>query len=88
MTAWQGKRTIAVVTACMTAHGTPCFALNTVEVTYDEYGNGSHYALAEIRLVAQGYEEPFVHFFCGDGDYVVPAWGDPDNEAEALLNAT
>jgi hypothetical protein len=62
MTAWQGKRTIAVVTACMTKHGTPYLALNSVEVTHDEYENGVHYSLVEDRLTDAGYEEPFVHF--------------------------
>jgi len=62
MTAWQGKRTIAVVAACMTAHGTPDFALSNVEITHEEYQNGFHYTLVEDRLVEAGYEEPFVHF--------------------------
>lgn len=62
MTAWQGKRTIAVVTACMSADGTPNFALSNVEVTHAEYENGVHYDLVGDRLADAGYEEPFVHF--------------------------
>lgn len=62
MTTWEGKRTITVVTACMSADGTPDFSLNTVEVTHDEYENGVHYDLVEDQLADAGYEEPFVHF--------------------------
>jgi hypothetical protein len=59
---WEGKRTIAVVSACMNADGTPDFALNHVEVTLDEAENGIHYYLVEAELFEAGYEEPFVHF--------------------------
>ena len=52
----------AVVTACMRRDGTPAFALTEVAVTADEAANGVHYPLAEIRLLAAGFEEPFVHF--------------------------
>jgi hypothetical protein len=52
----------AVVTACMRQDGTPTFAFTEVAVTPDEAANGVHYPLAEIRLVAAGFEEPFVHF--------------------------
>jgi hypothetical protein len=62
MTAWQGKRPITVVTACMSADGTPDFALNTVEVTHEEYENGVHYDLVEDQLADAGYDEPFVHY--------------------------
>jgi hypothetical protein len=62
MAPWIGKRTIAVVTACMAADGTPDFALNEVEVTHDEYENGIHYYLAEAELIEAGYEEPYTHF--------------------------
>jgi hypothetical protein len=59
---WQGKRPVAVVTACQNADGTPDFAFNEVEITHDEYENGVHYDLVEDRLQDSGYEEPFVHF--------------------------
>ena len=62
MTEWQGKRSIAVVSACMTSNGSPTFVLNEVEVTYDEALNGVHYYLAEAELLTGGYEEPFAHF--------------------------
>lgn len=62
MLSWQGKRTIAVVSACMSAHGTPYFAINEVEVAKDEYENGVHYDLVEDRLADAGYEEPYLHF--------------------------
>jgi hypothetical protein len=62
MPCWDGKRTITVVTACMTRSGSPTFALNHVEVTLEEAENGIHYELAEDRLADGGYEEPFVHF--------------------------
>jgi hypothetical protein len=62
MPAWQGKRTITVVSACMSASGSPDFALTNVEVTHEEYENGIHYDLVEDRLNDAGYEEPFVHF--------------------------
>jgi hypothetical protein len=56
------KYAVTIVTACMTANGTPAFALNTVAVTQEEDENGEHYCLAEANLVEDGYEEPFVHF--------------------------
>jgi hypothetical protein len=56
------KRTIAVVSACMTVAGLPDLALNQVEVTPEEVENGIHYCLAEAQLLRDGYEEPFVHF--------------------------
>jgi len=62
MSTWQGKRPITVVTACVSADGTPDFALNTVEVTHDEYENGVHYDLVEDHLADAGYGEPLVHF--------------------------
>jgi hypothetical protein len=62
MTAWQGKRSITVVTACVSASGAPDFAINTVEVTHDEYENGVHYDLVEDQLADAQYEEPYVHF--------------------------
>jgi hypothetical protein len=58
----ERKRTIAVVSACMTAAGFPDFALNEVDVTPEEAENGIHYYLAEAQLLQDGYEEPFVHF--------------------------
>ena len=62
MNPWQGKRPIAVVSACMRSDGCPDFAFNEVEVTFDEYENGVHYDLVNDRLADAGYEEPFVHF--------------------------
>ena len=62
MQPWEGKRSLAVVTACMRADGLPDFALTEVEVTHDEYENGVHYELVADRLVDAGYDEPFVHF--------------------------
>ena len=59
---WQGKRKLAVVTACVRADGTPDFALTEVEVTAEEYADGVHYDLTEERLKEDGFEEPFVHF--------------------------
>src|SRR5579859_6577325 len=62
MTAWQGQRSITVVTACMCASGDPDFALTVVEVTHEEYENGVHYDLVEERLQDGHYDEPYVHF--------------------------
>ena len=62
MTEWQGKRSIAVVSACMTSNGSPTFAINEVAVTHDEALNGIHYDLADAELLNHGYEEPFTHF--------------------------
>jgi hypothetical protein len=56
------KRTIAVVTACMTRAGFPEFVLNEVAVTEDEIENGIHFYLAEANALEAGYEEPFVNF--------------------------
>ena len=72
MPAWQGTRTVSVVTACMTESGLPAFALSEVPVTQAEAENGAHLALAEAQLLAAGYEEPFVHF--------------PEDEAPAFLH--
>ena len=74
MSAWAGKRKLTVVTACLNAGGTPDFALTEVEVTHAEYANGVHCDLAEQRLVAAGYEEPFLHFDEEDAPvFLVPA---------------
>ena len=62
MPEWQGKRPIAVVTACLNASGCPDFAFSEVEVTHDEYENGVHIDLGEDQLADVGYEEPWVHF--------------------------
>lgn len=62
MPEWLGKRTVVVVTACITKDGSPDFALNEIEVTQDEYDNGVHYSLTDDRLIDTGYEEPFTHF--------------------------
>ncbi len=58
----ENKRPITVVSACMTAAGTPEFVLNQVEVTDEEIENGIHYYLVESLLLQASYEEPFVHF--------------------------
>ena len=62
MESWPGKRSIAVVTACLSADGTPDFALTEVEVSYDEYQNGVACDLVGDRLAGAGYEEPYLHF--------------------------
>ncbi|OAI47276.1 hypothetical protein AYO44_09855 [Planctomycetaceae bacterium SCGC AG-212-F19] len=62
MPEWQGNRLITVVSACMAADGTPTFALNEVEVRFDEYEKGVHYDLVEELLQVARYEEPYVHF--------------------------
>jgi len=56
----------------MRVDGTPTFALTDVAVTPEEAENGVHYYLADLRLQALGFEEPYVHFFCGVDIYVVP----------------
>jgi hypothetical protein len=56
------RRSMTVVSAVMTADGTPGFALTTVLVTAEESANGRHYELVEAQLVDNDYEEPFVHF--------------------------
>ena len=74
MSAWTGKRKLTVVTACLNASGTPDFALTEVEVTHTEYANGVHCDLAEERLAAAGYEEPYLHFVEEDApEFLVPA---------------
>ena len=62
MAEWQGKRAVTVVSACHAYDGTPTFALNEVEVTYEEYKNGLHYDLVEDRLKDARYEPPYVHY--------------------------
>lgn len=57
-----GKNTVAIVTACMNANGTPTFVLNEVDASQEEIDNGIHYYLAEAQLMEEGYEEPYVHF--------------------------
>jgi hypothetical protein len=73
MTLEPGQRTMAIVTACMTAKGKPDFVLNEVSVTPEEAEDGVHYCLVETDLLEAGYEEPFVHF--------------DEGEAQALLHA-
>ncbi len=74
MAHWQGKRPILVASACMTANGSPAFALNEVEVTHEEAENGIHYYLAEAELLQKGYEEPFVHFDEAEApSFLIPA---------------
>jgi hypothetical protein len=53
---------VAVVSACMTREGFPTFVLNEVAVTTEEQAEGVQYELVEKRLLADGLEEPFVHF--------------------------
>jgi hypothetical protein len=55
-------RPIAIVTACMTRDGLPCFVLTEVTATPEQIGDGIHYYFAEAELLEAGYEEPFVHF--------------------------
>jgi hypothetical protein len=62
MTESNGKRPMAIVSACMNANGCPAFALNQVEVTQEDIDNGIHYYLVEAQLLEAGYEEPFVYF--------------------------
>ena len=62
MDAVTGQRSIAIVTACTDANGSPDFVLNTVQATPEEIANGIHYYLAEALLLEDGYEPPFVHF--------------------------
>ena len=62
MPAWQGKRPLVVVTACLNPSGVPDFALTEIEVTQEEYEDGLHCDCAEASLAAAGYEEPFLHF--------------------------
>ena len=58
----NGKRPVAVVTACTRADGCPDFTFTEVEVTQQEYDNGVHYDLAAQSLAERGYEKPYVHF--------------------------
>jgi hypothetical protein len=53
---------VAVVSACMTREGFPTFVWNEVAVTTEEQAEGVQYELVEKRLLADGLEEPFVHF--------------------------
>ena len=65
---------VTVISAVMNASGLPDFALTEVEVTSDEAANGVQYDRVEERLVADGYEEPFVHFAGRESpDFLVPA---------------
>jgi hypothetical protein len=87
MTTWQGRHTITVVSACMTAEGLPKFVLTEVQVTHEEYDNGGHFYEVEQRLLADGLEEPFVHFaeaeapeflIVGLKETLAAAWQVPD----------
>src|SRR5271155_1605698 len=62
MQPWEGKRSLAVVTASMNSTGSPEFVYNQVEVTHEEYENGIHFIMVEDLLADDGYEEPWVHF--------------------------
>ena len=67
-------RRVTIVSAVMNASGLPDFALTEVEVTPDESANGVQYERVEERLVADGYEEPFVHYAGSEApDFLVPA---------------
>ena len=70
----ESKRPITIVSACMTVSGLPAFVVTEVEVTTEEAENGVQYYLAEADLLAQGYEEPMVHFADGEApDFLLPA---------------
>ena len=67
-------RRVTVISAVMNASGLPDFALTEVEVTPDEAANGVQYDRVKERLVADGYEEPFVHFAgCEAPNFLIPA---------------
>lgn len=59
--------TIAIVTACMNANGSPEFAWTEVAATQEQIEAGIHYYLAEADLLEMGYQEPFVHFDATEG---------------------
>jgi hypothetical protein len=68
------KRRVILVSACMRSNGLPAFSLHEVEVTPEEFANGVQYDLAEQQLLADGFEEPFVHFTDSEGpSFLVPA---------------
>lgn len=62
MIAWECKRKITVVSACLTSKGTPQLVLNEVDVTHEEFENGIHFVLVEDLLDDAGFEEPYFHF--------------------------
>jgi hypothetical protein len=62
MIAWEGKRRIAVISACLNSQGSPEFVLNEVDVTHEEFENGIHFVLVEDLLDDAAYEEPYFHF--------------------------
>jgi hypothetical protein len=58
----------------LNAAGVPDFALTEVAVTPQEYADGVHCDRVEARLVAAGFEEPFLHFDERDAPpFLVPA---------------
>jgi hypothetical protein len=58
----------------MTREGFPTFVLNEVAVTTEEEAEGVHFVRVEKRLLADGFEEPFVHFPDGEApDFLHPA---------------
>lgn len=74
MVAWRGKRKLVVVTACVAADGCPVFALNTVEVTQQDFENGAHYDLVAEQLAEKDYEKPYLHFDEFEApDFLIPA---------------
>jgi hypothetical protein len=90
MAPWTGRRTLAVVTACLNAAGVPDLALSEVEVTHDEYADGVHCERVEDRLAAAGYHEPFLHYDDGPAArcllpcarlYLIPPAARPDPAA-------
>jgi hypothetical protein len=69
-----GKRSLAIVTACLNAAGAPDLTLTEVDVTYAEYADGVHCERVEEQLITAGYEEPFLHFDEGQPTrFLVPA---------------
>jgi hypothetical protein len=74
MISQEALHTVAVVSACMTREGLPTFVLNEVVVTTEERDEGVHFDRVEKRLLAKGFEEPFVHFPDGEApDFLHPA---------------
>ena len=89
MSPWSGKRTIAVVSACMQKDGTPTFAMNEVAVTYEDAENGIQYYLVEADLLEAGFEEPFVHFADDEAPpFLFPAVQESLAVATAVQNLT
>ena len=88
MKSWQGYRQLAVVTAYMRPDGVPDFTLTEVKVTDDEYANGVHYDLVEAQLGERGFEEPLIHFLCGQVNYVALGHEIASSMGESQPNTT